>query len=114
MTGRGAPGDGGPPGHSPLNLKDEQPGKPVKVKEEGAVALRQELVRGTLAYLIFGLVAALMIGYGLIMLYMHQPFHVIQEFIERMLGPLIALLSAATGYYFGSKASEAREILVKD
>lgn len=66
----------------------------------------QENVRGIIALFLVGLMAAT-IAASFILLWIHPDrSKELHDLLALIFGPLVALVGAATGYYFGSRAAE--------
>ncbi|MDQ2835332.1 MAG: hypothetical protein M3Y50_16635 [Acidobacteriota bacterium] len=67
---------------------------------------QQENVRGIIALFLVGLLAAT-IAAAFVMLWLHPDrSRELHDLLALTFGPLVALVGAATGYYFGSRAAE--------
>lgn len=103
----------GPPAPGPrpqLDLTQEPPPKriPPPLVLGGRIALQREVMRGILAMSLLVLLAFVMLG-TFVMAWRSSDAAVPEKLLERMLSPLVVLVSAATGFYFGSEARDSSD-----
>lgn len=82
---------------------------PVPVTEAKAVRYNpdrvRENMRGLLAIWLIGIMAATIVG-SFLLLWIHPDrSKELHELLALVFGPLVALVGAATGYYFGSQSA---------
>ena len=66
----------------------------------------RENVRGAVALLLIGLMAATIVA-SFILLWIHPDrSRELHDLLALVFGPLVALVGAATGYYFGAQAAD--------
>ncbi len=72
----------------------------------GRIQLQREWMRGGLALGLFLLLASVVI-ISLFMALDQDRLGAVEKILEKTVSPLVALVSAATGFYFGSEAKSA-------
>lgn len=102
----------GPPAPGPLKLDLTQEPPPTRIPPPlalgGRIARQREVMRGILAMSLLVLLAFVMLG-TFVMAWRSSDAAVPEKLLERMLSPLVVLVSAATGFYFGSEARDSSD-----